>query len=35
MIQAMIDLVDLEQVIKGADEVGRRNIGDDLESAIK
>ena len=35
MIHAMIDLVDLEQVIKGADKVGRRNIGDDLESAIK
>ena len=35
MIQATSDLVDLEQVIKGAEEVGRKNRGDNLESAIK
>ena len=35
VIQAASDLVDLEQVIKGADKVGRNNRGDDLESVIK
>ena len=35
MIQAASDLVNLEQVIKGANEVGRKNRGDDLESVIK
>ena len=31
VIQATSDLVDLEQVIKGADEVGRKNRRDYLE----
>ena len=35
MIQAAINLVHLEQVIKGAEEVGSNNRGDDLDSAIK
>ena len=35
MIQAVSDLVNLEQVIKGADKVGRKNRGGDLESVIK
>ena len=35
VIQAASDLVDLEQVIKGADEVRRKNRGDDLYSMIK
>ena len=35
MIQAAINLVDLEQVIKGAEEVGRNNREDYLESEIK
>ena len=34
MIQAASDLVDLEQVIKVAEEVRRKNRGDDLESKI-
>ena len=35
MIQAVRNFVNLEQVIKGSDEVGWNNIGDDLESEIK
>ena len=35
MIQAASYLVHLEQVIKGADEVGGMNREDELESAIK
>ena len=35
MIQAERDLVDLEQVIKGTEKVGRNNRGDDLGSVIK
>ena len=35
MIQAASYLVNLEQVIKGADEVGGMNREDELESAIK
>ena len=35
MIQAVSDLVNLEQMIKGAYKVGRKNRGGDLESVIK
>ena len=35
VIQAASDLVHLEQVIKGAEKVGRNNRGDDLQSVIK
>ena len=35
MIQAARDLVNLEQVIKGADKVRSNNRGYDLESVIK
>ena len=35
VIQDASDLVNLEQVIKGAKKIGRNNIGGDLESAVK
>ena len=35
MIQTASYLVHLEQVINGADEVGGKNRGDELESEIK